>query len=554
MPPSPGPRVSLVLALLLVGCAGGPIAGGLDHPDGKPARRGTLVDGKQQGVWEFWHENGQLEARGSYVDDVRTGPWHHWYPDGKPRMAGAYDGKRQVGDWQFWHPNGERHCAGTYVDGREHGEWSFWTTAGQLQQRGCFAAGQRSLWWTTWHDHGQPKSYGCHLADAPVGRWQLWDEQGRLREVDYPLPAGVALVRETWDDGSTRREGIVLADRRSGLWLTRHRGGALRLLGELADGRPVGTWSAFAADGALLARGAVVDGRPAGTWTIADAGGRRTVAAIGAPQPPWDGTWSDATLATQVAPLDVVQRWLLELTSPLLPAMPAPVEEPAPEPLPEPPPRQEAPTDVGAFTVRELRELEFYRRYYKNGWLPPDRSGGTDYGATTTGRLGGGDDALARRLLDKPLPVSQFRDTNGKPFDLGALRGKKVLFVVLRGFNTQVCIYCFTQTGELWPLVGELRAADCELVVLFPGSKSRLDAFAALCREWFGDELPYTMLYDPDLQLTTALGLQGNLARPSSLILDRDGVVRFAYVAESEQNIADRPPASELLQAARRLR
>ncbi|MBK8095740.1 MAG: redoxin domain-containing protein [Planctomycetes bacterium] len=542
-----------VFAILLAGCAGGPTASDLDHANGRPARRGTLTAGRQEGLWEFWHENGQREARGSYRDDLRIGHWQHWYPDGKPRMAGEYDGKRQVGDWQFWHPNGERHCAGTYVDGREHGEWSFWNDAGQLQQRGCFAAGKRTLWWMTWHDNGQPKSYGCHVADMPVGRWQLWDEAGQLREVDYPLPAGLQLVRETWDDGSTRREGIVQQDRRFGLWLTRHRGGALRLLGELVNDQPVGTWTACAADGSPWARGPVVDGQPNGVWTITDAGGRRSNEATNTPQPPWEGTWSEASLLSQAAPFDVVQRWLRELTSPLLPVMPAPVEEPPSTPLPEPPPRQEAPTEAGAFTVRELRELEFYRRYYKNGWLPPDSGGGTEYGATTAGRLGGGDDALARRLLGKPLPVTTFRDAAGKPFELASLRGKKVLFVVLRGFNTQVCVYCFAQTAELAPFVPDLRAADCELVVLFPGSKSRLDAFAALCKEEFGGELPYTMLYDPDLQLTTALGLTGNLARPSSLVLDRDGTVRSAYVAENERNIADRPPASELLRAVRKL-
>ena len=36
------------------------------------------------------------------------------------------------------------------------------------------------------------------------------------------------------------------------------------------------------------------------------------------------------------------------------------------------------------------------------------------------------------------------------------------------------------------------------------------------------------------------------MARPASFVVDRAGVVRHAYVAESEANVADRPSAAEL--------
>ena len=74
--------------------------------------------------------------------------------------------------------------------------------------------------------------------------------------------------------------------------------------------------------------------------------------------------------------------------------------------------------------------------------------------------------------------------------------------------------------------------------------------------EWIeldGDEFgaagpPYRMVYDPDLDLAKDLRIEGNLARPSSLILDREGIVRHAYIAESVDNVADRPPAKRLVE------
>ena len=71
--------------------------------------------------------------------------------------------------------------------------------------------------------------------------------------------------------------------------------------------------------------------------------------------------------------------------------------------------------------------------------------------------------------------MTKFPAANGKDLDLATLRGKRVLLVVLRGFTTQVCVYCFAQTTELAPLAQRWAGLDCEVVVLFPGAKSRLE-------------------------------------------------------------------------------
>ena len=52
---------------------------------------------------------------------------------------------------------------------------------------------------------------------------------------------------------------------------------------------------------------------------------------------------------------------------------------------------------------------------------------------------------------------------------------------------------------------------------------------------------------DVSLLLVRALGIEDNLARPTSLLIDKQGLVRYAYVGET---IADRPSVNDLLQAA----
>ena len=55
---------------------------------------------------------------------------------------------------------------------------------------------------------------------------------------------------------------------------------------------------------------------------------------------------------------------------------------------------------------------------------------------------------------------------------------------------------------------------------------------------------------DVSLNLVRAIGIEDNLARPTSLVIDKEGIVRFAYVGKT---IADRPSADDLLREVQRI-
>jgi hypothetical protein len=57
-------------------------------------------------------------------------------------------------------------------------------------------------------------------------------------------------------------------------------------------------------------------------------------------------------------------------------------------------------------------------------------------------------------------------------------------------------------------------------------------------------------LYDTDLTLTRALHIEDNLAMPTSILLDREGVIRWSHVAK---DYADRPSAHEILRRIEKL-
>lgn len=548
-------RLALALAALATGCALGPRHLEARHPDGTLARAGPLVDGLQHGEWTFWYPSGTVQARGSYDRDVRTGEWSHWYENGALRMRGAYHGERQEGLWEFWHDDGSPSCRGEYRDGREHGEWSFHHRGGALRQRGVFWSGRRELRWTEHHPDGRVASDGTWLRDRPVGAWTHGDASGATTSVAYELPAGIEHVVERWDDGGVRREGFLRDGLADGVWVSRHRSGALRALVEFEAGLPRGELHCRSDGGALVARGPLADCRPDGTWRVGEHGTEVVVALVREPLPPWDRQWSDATVAGVDPPIAVAERWLAELSAPrearpLPPAGPPAIAErgdaeaPRVEAL-----RLEAPTDPGEWTQLERDELETLRRYLRDGWLPRHHAVGGQYGVRPGGtRLGDGDPDLAQAIVGRELPVTRFRTADGELLDLASLRGQRVLLVMLAGFKSKVCVSCFAQTREIAAAGPRWDELECAVVVMFPGRKSRLAAFIEACDRVFGDRPPpFRMIYDPDLSLAQALGLLGNLARPAAFVLDREGIVRHAYVAESETNIADRPSTADLV-------
>lgn len=539
----------LAYFLCLLGCASGPRHTELRHPNGAIAGSGMVADGLQTGAWTHWSPNGARLAQGQYDRDARTGLWTHWHENGNLRMRGSYAGERQVGPWEFWSADGHKQCSGEFRDGREHGEWVFCHPSGQPRQRGCYDHGHRQLQWTEWSPDGKRLSVGSYHDDQPIGRWRRFAPDGAESLLDYPVPPGITMIIETWEDGSLRREGCRRGDKADGLWVSHHRGGAVRAMVTFREGAPTGEFASFCADGSLLARGQLAQGTPTGAWLIRGTAGLTAVDVPREPRAPWDHQWSEAEVAAQQPPMVVVARWLAELGAPpevvpeqVAAATPALESRPAPA-------RLEAPTDPGQWTLREQDELGMLRRYYRDGWLPRHQSISARYGSPAGNRLGKGDATLAATLVGRPLPVTSFPTADGTQLDFASLRGKRILLVLLRGFTSQVCVYCFAQTAELAPLAPRWAELDCEVVVLFPGSKSRLDAFAAACASEFGTAPPpYRMVYDADLALARALGLQGNLARPASFVIDSQGLVQHAYVAESEANVADRPSANELLQ------
>jgi len=151
-------------------------------------------------------------------------------------------------------------------------------------------------------------------------------------------------------------------------------------------------------------------------------------------------------------------------------------------------------------------------------------------------------------LVGSRLPHTAFFSSNGDAYDVSHFEGRKrLVLVIMRGFAGAVCINCSTQTLSLADKIEEFKAKNAEVVLVYPGEVETVAAFldaVRSLREGFAP--PFPIVLDVDLAAVRTYSIQGSLAKPTTLILDEKGIVRYAYVGKQP---ADRPSAADMLKA-----
>ena len=559
---SPLLRAAAGLLLIVASCAVvDSVRGGLRSlgrwAEGLASGKGDVKDGKQQGEWTYYAEDGSVRARGGYKDDAQDGAWVYYYPNGDKENEGLFRDKRREGRWRYWHPSGAPRAQGHFVEGREQGPWMFWNTQGQLSQRGPYLEGLQVLSWSYNHPDGHQKAEGLFWQGEKFGRWKFWDERGALQETDFARPEGVDFARESWPDGARKREGFLQDGRKSGLWSSYHRNGQPRLCGPFEDGHSTGRWFAYRGNGEAFASGTVEAGRPRGRWTLWSASGEGNWSASGAqPAAPSLGEWSQASLAEEAGIEEVLVTWLAEVseavpeTAIVRPEEAATGQVDAAE-LAAVEAEPDVPINAQPWTKRELREYEDYVAAYTSAKTPSSALSSRYSGGSTSSNEAAperrGNAERAARYLGKPLSLHVFKSASGADFDLDALKGQRVVLIVLRGYAAGLCVYCTAQTESLCDegAFEKFQELNTRLLVVFPGGKNGMEAFKRGYEALSKKELPpYEILYERDIIVGKLLDLSGEKVIPSTFILDEQGIVRFAYIGE---DIADRPTLDLLI-------
>lgn len=150
--------------------------------------------------------------------------------------------------------------------------------------------------------------------------------------------------------------------------------------------------------------------------------------------------------------------------------------------------------------------------------------------------------------IGRPLPQARFVGPHGDVVDLRDFQGtRNIVLVFLRGFPGFVCPTCSAQTIALLKNAEEFEARDAQVVLVYPGAAESVPAFLDSIRTYEKDAvLPFPILLDVNLGAVQAFAIEGALAKPTSVVVDKEGLIQFAYVGEAPD---DRPSVKTLLEA-----
>ena len=155
-------------------------------------------------------------------------------------------------------------------------------------------------------------------------------------------------------------------------------------------------------------------------------------------------------------------------------------------------------------------------------------------------------------IVGRPFPNVKLLGPSGAEFGFQSLSSNKPLvLVVLRGFSGYVCPYCTAQTAAIVKALPEFEGLGARVALVYPGPAETVPLFLDSVRQYRqSGDVPLPVMFDKDLALVKALGISGQVAKPTTIVVDKAGVIRFAHVGQGFQ---DRPSIPAMLAAVGRL-
>lgn len=159
----------------------------------------------------------------------------------------------------------------------------------------------------------------------------------------------------------------------------------------------------------------------------------------------------------------------------------------------------------------------------------------------------------AQPKVGEKAPDFTLKTLEDKDVKLGELTAKeKVVLVVLRGWPGYQCPLCTKQVRDFTDSAAEFAKGKARVLMVYPGPSDKLKAHAQEFlqnTEWPKD---FVFVTDPDFTMVNAYGLRwdarAETAYPSTFVIDRQGVVRFAKISGGH---GDRSKASSILDAVK---
>lgn len=107
----------------------------VEHPNGQPELKYTLVNGRREGMLQRWDENGVLREEAEFEKGRKQGPVTYFHSNGTKEIDGFFRMNERAGVWRGWHEDGTPSFRSEYREGKLH-TWEQFNEDGQSRTFG----------------------------------------------------------------------------------------------------------------------------------------------------------------------------------------------------------------------------------------------------------------------------------------------------------------------------------------------------------------------------------------------------------------------------------
>jgi thioredoxin-dependent peroxiredoxin len=166
------------------------------------------------------------------------------------------------------------------------------------------------------------------------------------------------------------------------------------------------------------------------------------------------------------------------------------------------------------------------------------------------------DEVLKPPKIGDTFKEFKFHSNDGHEVSLTALAKKgPVVLIVLRGFPGYQCPACSAQVAEMRKHANEFKELGANVVLVYPGAVDDLQVRANQFLKDAKLPAPLVLVLDPKYDFIRTIGLRwdakGETAYPSTFVLDKNRVVKYAKVSKTH---GDRAKAKDVLAALRTIK
>jgi antitoxin component YwqK of YwqJK toxin-antitoxin module len=153
------------------------------YPNGQRFKQGMYVDGKQDGMWGYWHDNGRIAKKGQFIDGEHDGIWIYKTDKGHMRRQESYKNGLKDGLWiVYGRLPGTKVREENWKQDLRHGLTTEYNPeTGQIMMTTEWVDGKKQGKEQVWYEDGSKAIYREYQDGELHGRAVVWAPSGSVR-------------------------------------------------------------------------------------------------------------------------------------------------------------------------------------------------------------------------------------------------------------------------------------------------------------------------------------------------------------------------------------